>query len=143
MLRGLSWALPVGIAMLAIVASRAQPPEEAKYSGGDTCRLCHPKQHSSWASTRHARAFELLENSDKTSDERCFPCHTTGYGQPSGFKDAQATPELKGVQCEACHGPGEPHVTGAGDKSKTTRMPSAAVCASCHMEFNIHELATE
>jgi hypothetical protein len=143
LLRTLSGAIPVGVALLAIVASPDQPVEEGNYAGSATCRLCHPRQHTSWAATRHERAFELLENSGKTSDDECFPCHTTGHGRPSGFTDPEATPGLKGIQCEACHGPGENHANAAGDKSKITRVPPATVCTRCHMKFSIHELSTE
>jgi len=45
---------------------------------------------------------------DPLATQRCFACHTTGATTISGgFAPENATP---GVTCEACHGPGGPHV---------------------------------
>ncbi len=42
-------------------------------------------------------------------DAECISCHTTGFPYKSGFVSAEATPFLKGNQCENCHGPGSLH----------------------------------
>jgi hypothetical protein len=64
----------------------------------------------SWKKTKHAKeAWESVSAKYQTSAE-CLACHATGYGQPSGFKDASSTPNLEGTTCEACHGPGSKHV---------------------------------
>ena len=48
----------------------------------------------------------LDADKDYTSDETCLPCHVTGYGEKGGFTSISATPDLAGVGCEMCHGPG-------------------------------------
>lgn len=109
-------------------------PATAKYVGVETCRVCHIDQHRQWAQTRHARAFDLLEIAGQAQNPECLSCHTTGYRR-GGFRDAAATPGLKGVQCEACHGPGSEH---QGDPRKIVKTPPASVCAACHKRLNIH-----
>lgn len=72
-----------------------------------------------------AKAFELLKpgvaveakkaakldpNKDYTADANCVGCHVTGYGQNGGFVNVASTPDLAGVGCEACHGPGGTYI---------------------------------
>lgn len=92
-----------------------------EYIGAKKCRVCHLKQYKSWEQTAMAKSFENLKpgvmaeekkkagldpNKDYTNDPTCLKCHTTGYGKPGGFKSIKETPDLAGVQCESCHGPG-------------------------------------
>lgn len=122
----------VGWFASSVVRSQQEAP--AKYVGVDNCKMCHGDMHTNWAKTKHARAFTLLEHAGQAANAQCLPCHTTGYGT-GGYVDEASTPGLKGVQCEACHGPGGNHM---GDPKGTTRTPSAAVCAACHLKLNIH-----
>ncbi|HEU5249177.1 MAG TPA: cytochrome c family protein [Thermoanaerobaculia bacterium] len=116
--------LAVGFVLLAASAS-ASP----SYVGAKKCRACHIKQFQSWEKTRMARAFELLRpgvaaaakqkakldpQKDYTHDEKCVGCHTTGHGSPGGFVSFEQTPELVGVQCESCHGPGGDYLKAGG-----------------------------
>lgn len=100
--------------------SPVQPAEHA-YVGNKKCKMCHLKEWQSWSVTRMAKAYDLLKPGanaeakkkagldpakDYTADATCLDCHTTGHGKPGGFTDIAATPDLAGVGCEMCHGPG-------------------------------------
>src|SRR3954452_12884635 len=74
-------------------------------------------------------------------EDTCLTCHEDqkkGYhGSPHARAANPRTPAAnKG--CESCHGPGQAHVDGGGDKTKITNpnaMPlrdASATCLSCH-----------
>lgn len=92
------------------------PQAAATYVGGDACRKCHFTEHKAWLDTGHSRAWENLPERYRDpaqTDERgraCIACHVTGWQQPGGFQDVEASANLLGVQCEACHGPGSLHL---------------------------------
>jgi hypothetical protein len=116
--------LPRNVALagaLALAAAAFLTADSPAYVGARKCRACHLKQFQSWEQTRMAKSFELLKagahadakkkmnvdpQKDYTHDEKCLPCHTTGLGKPGGFVSLEKTPEMVGVQCESCHGPG-------------------------------------
>ena len=63
----------------------------------------------------------------------CLPCHTVGYGLPTGFTSLAKTPKLAGVQCENCHGPAANHAANPDDPTLVPRVEVAAtVCGGCH-----------
>jgi hypothetical protein len=97
------------------------PAAEHEYIGSKKCKVCHLKEYKSWETTAMATSFEDLKpgqkaeakkaagldpEKDYTGDAKCVACHVTGYGKPGGFVDLATTPDLVGVGCEACHGPG-------------------------------------
>jgi hypothetical protein len=99
--------------------------DEIEYVGSRKCKMCHIKQYNTWKTSKMALAFESLKpgvsadakqarglNPDKdyTSNEECLPCHTTGFGKPGGYLNIEETPDLAGVGCEACHGPGKEYL---------------------------------
>jgi formate-dependent nitrite reductase cytochrome c552 subunit len=109
----------VGTGSFALVAALSVG-DMPSYVGAKKCKMCHSKQYKSWEQTKMAQTFAVLKpgvraeekkkanfdpQKDYTSDRRCLPCHTTGYGRPGGFVSLGETPHLAGVQCEACHGP--------------------------------------
>lgn len=98
------------------------------YLGEAACAVCHPRQDAFWKGTRHARAYETLVKKNSHLDLECIGCHTTGYGTPGGFTLGLERPDLRNVQCEACHGPGARH-TGKGD---IRWVMDASVCGGCH-----------
>ncbi|MGC8641741.1 MAG: multiheme c-type cytochrome [Isosphaeraceae bacterium] len=118
----------------------------ATFVGAETCKRCHPNTYSHWASSKHARAFESLEHDPKPNaihDAECITCHTVGFEYTSGYRSAAATPQLKGTQCENCHGPASKHVS--APDSLEFRKPlrvteqqaeKGDVCNRCHDEDN-------
>jgi hypothetical protein len=140
---------PVETAKLAI----AEPPADAGYIGAKRCSSCHFKEYMTWSKVPHAKAFEKLPAKYKRgADTQCFKCHITGYGHPKGYKGA-ATPDLIGVTCEACHGPGSAHEEVAkkfAQKKELTpeeqKMVNAPIykmipegCQACHITQGGHK----
>jgi len=78
------------------------------YVGSETCKACHDEIYNSFEKTPHWKT---------TLDTR----------RGASFQG-----------CEACHGPGEAHVAGGGDKSKifvfkgTPAKEITARCLTCH-----------
>jgi 2',3'-cyclic-nucleotide 2'-phosphodiesterase (5'-nucleotidase family) len=115
-------------------AAREQSKEEfesrvptEKYLGGAICQRCHQKEYDQWASTPHAHAFATLQtDKGKEFDSGCVGCHVTGWDQPAGYTIQSTGPDLKNVQCEACHGPGTEH-----DRSSPTKV-GKEICLNCH-----------
>jgi hypothetical protein len=121
------------------------PPSGQSYIGVKKCAACHFDQHLVWRKDKHAKAFDDLPAKYK-KDADCLKCHTTGFGEPTGFKTA-ADSHLAGISCEACHGPGSQHeevckplanVTKLSAEQEATardsiyRMLPQNVCITCH-----------
>ena len=103
----------------------------ALFIGASSCIECHEDHHGDWIQTIHATAFDTLIEDGAGDNVLCYPCHTVGYGLPSGFVDLETTPQLADVQCENCHGAGSNH---AADPF-TERMEinfDADHCGECH-----------
>jgi formate-dependent nitrite reductase cytochrome c552 subunit len=98
---------------------------EHAFVGSFACKKCHLKEWKSWSETRMATVFEDLKpgmaveakkkagldpTKDYTRDAMCVACHTTGFGKPGGFVSVEKTPDLVGVGCEMCHGPGGTYI---------------------------------
>lgn len=142
-------------ASLIVVTSSANA---AEYIGAKKCKACHIKEYKAWEKTTMANSIEALKagvkaaekkkagldpDKDYTADPNCLKCHTTGYGKPGGFKSMAETPDLAGVQCEGCHGPGS-EFRGIMKKNKEYKLaevkaagliiPSEdeAGCMACH-----------
>ena len=107
------------------------------FTGAETCVECHPGKHDSWAQTRHAGAFDTLKAIGQGANGSCLPCHTVGYGTPTGFKDEATTPYFEGVQCENCHGPAGDHASNPADLSlRPIRELSTMMCGGCHTGYH-------
>lgn len=108
------------------------------YAGSKTCLECHPSVHSSEVMTPHTKAFSspAFAAAGGQTNNACLPCHTVGFGLPTGFKDARdfrSTNLLAGVQCESCHGPAANHVANEMDLTARPRIDIASqVCGGCH-----------
>jgi hypothetical protein len=149
----------------AMGSQAADTGKKNRYIGTAKCKTCHDKpetgdQHGVWSSLGHAHAFETpatdkaketaaahgVEDAQK-SDE-CRRCHVTAFGvAPEGIQkgfDAEL-----GVQCEACHGPGELHLLARFRAAKQATeaypdipadeivsRPPISTCKTCHNADN-------
>jgi len=110
------------------------PSADVHYVGTKKCRMCHSQWHDAWLdSPKSDHAWDVLKPStsvesktaagldpaaDYRTDERCLACHAVGFGKPGGYvvpapddRRAQRHAEsLRGVGCEACHGPGSAYI---------------------------------
>ena len=140
------------------------------YVGWKKCGGCHKSQKDSWLETTHAKAMDSLKpkthvdhkkkakldpEKDYTKDKDCIGCHTTGYGEPGGFKADMSETKAKyltGVGCEDCHGAGSLYRKGhskAGNKFKKSEEKTQRkvlvetgqifdyeeACNRCHMNY--------
>ena len=152
-------ALVLLFAFFAVSTASAQEGE-FEYIGSKGCKKCHLKQFKSWEQTTMATTFEKLRagvdaeaktgdgldpDKDYTTDAECVACHVTGYGKPGGFVDEATTPDLVGVGCESCHGPGGTYVQDEYMSLKNKEYVKAEIvavgmvdtvgeaqCLSCH-----------
>jgi hypothetical protein len=135
--------------------SSADPPADQEYTGSKRCGSCHFEQYTKWKKDLHSSAFALLTGKYKT-DAKCLKCHTTGYGQPTGYKDAKSE-GLTDIGCESCHGPGSKHEEiskpFAQVKNLTKEQEEAVrgsiwkvlpknVCIECHTTKGHHDSET-
>ena len=104
------------------------------YVGSQSCRPCHQAAYQVWARSGHAHAYATLQKVKRENDPQCIICHVTGWGEPSGFVSLAATPLLKDVHCESCHGPGSEHGARPARGYGRTVMPAG--CVSCHTREN-------
>lgn len=134
-----------------------------KYKGDAACKMCHSKKekgepHVKWSASTHAKAFGTLAGdaakkicadkklgADPQKEKECLACHVTAYGVDAKLVDAKFKPE-NGVQCEACHGPGEFHITNRvkeaslkkviarGGLKDEIKLPTEETCKGCHNE---------
>ncbi len=102
-----------------------------RFVGSATCGSCHAEIHRVWSGTPHARAYQTLLADQSHFSPQCLPCHTTGYLKAGGFGPRTRQPDLVGVGCESCHGPGYDHVRRPLE-SNTTVESGAEPCRRCH-----------
>jgi len=124
-----------GVVLLLLLMNTAGTYSEPSqtYVGWNTCTPCHSDITDSWQNTRHAKAIESLKKTKQEGLPACVKCHVTGYEKDGGFIDNELTPEMAGVQCEVCHGPGSEHVS-TPSTTNTVKEPGAALCRQCHTE---------
>ncbi len=111
-------------------------------AGQTVCGNCHAQPQAQWSGTKHAGAWESLQESGH-AQEFCEGCHSVSElgnaaTEPSGFTSTGDSRYLD-VQCESCHGAGAEH---AADPQAIQPTPSISVfaadgttyqnCAECH-----------
>lgn len=144
-----------------------------KFVGIEGCK-CHKTEIMEWQASKHAKAFDKLTipknrkevkkrkrlvsklnkklkdnekldaKKDYSADKKCLPCHTVGYDERGGFENIDDTPEMAGVGCENCHGPGSLYRVLHKEKDETFTRAEAKgmgaiygsqdkkVCTTCH-----------
>ena len=116
--------------------------ESADYVGTAACAPCHSSEHELWRESAHAAAFDTLRRRGEAQNANCQACHTTGFGESSGWPGGGEA--LLGVGCESCHGPGGRHVAqGARRQGTILRLTEKCdscvilqICGACHDEAN-------
>jgi DmsE family decaheme c-type cytochrome len=104
-----------------------------------------PRQNGAPAPETPKATAATAQATGYVGEETCLTCHEDqkkGYhGNPHARASNPRTPGGK-QGCESCHGPGQAHVDGGGDKSKIknpatmTLRDANASCQSCHNRGN-------
>ena len=104
--------------------------QTARYSGSKACGVCHRQALHVWQTSLHPHALQTLAARGENLDPECLPCHVVGLTSVHGFTSTKKTPDLAGVGCESCHGPGAAH----SKSPKTVRFPKVtqSTCFQCH-----------
>lgn len=110
---------------------------EPKYVGIEACTNCHEDPKAVWDKTKHASAYATLEKQFKEFNLDCVSCHVTGYDRPGGSTVTHVS-DLKDVQCEVCHGPGQNHAKAQGKVKMPIPKPDEKTCLSCHHPPHVH-----
>lgn len=106
-------------------------PARPAFVGSEACRGCHPAAFPSWEASKHRRAWDALVAAGKQLHLDCIACHVTGWREPGGVCRVDAVQGRAEVGCEACHGPGLPHLV--NPVAATTHRPRGPErCLRCH-----------
>ena len=127
--------IAIGLSLLANQRRVTAETSDATYVSEKKCRGCHNQAFKQQAETPHARSFKSLKDAGEADNPKCLTCHTTAYGKTGGFVDAKSTPDLAGVMCQACHGPGSAHVAEGLSKEQrreTIVQKPGENCTKCH-----------
>ena len=135
------WPATPSITSSTATLSSASPARAPKYAGAKVCITCHANICRYETNTPHASAFSspTFAAQGGQTNTLCLPCHTVGYGLPTGFNLTNRggifsyPANLAGVQCENCHGPAANHAAAPDDPTMVPRVEIAAtVCGGCH-----------
>ena len=96
----------------------------ASYKGAESCKKCHELEYAQWSTTAHAAVGQSPEAAAAMPDKKYR--FTTGFGSSGGG--------MLGVQCEACHGPGERHVKEPKKKGQNYIVGLGGSCDNCVVE---------
>lgn len=122
--------IAIGFCISTLALLVPGPIQKNSYMGASYCGSCHAKEYTSWLNSPHAQAFSHLPK-ESIHDQACLNCHATAVFDSN-------TDILPGVQCEACHGPGQYyaklHIKKDVVLSKLLFMqkPNEDSCRRCH-----------
>lgn len=106
-------------------------------AGWQACKQCHEKQVDFFLTTNHSTAWQTLVAKDQQYNPNCALCHVTlpTYDLKKVRDEnllANISPELRGVGCEACHGPSLNHTK--APENLLPGKPDQSVCLQCHTD---------
>jgi peroxiredoxin len=101
---------------------------QARYVGAESCKSCHIKEYEQWQTTKHAMA-DTTDKARQSSPEKLYR-YNTGVDNPGGYPESGR----QGVQCEACHGPGENHIKNPQGKGHNFIVSLGKECGNCVVE---------
>jgi hypothetical protein len=118
----------IAIALAVMAVSFGAQAGDHEYAGAAKCKMCHKVQYASWENTKHAKATEVAKAStEREYSADCLQCHATN-----------ASEDFAGVQCEACHGPGNDYKKMSimkdieAAKANGLIIPTQETCDGCH-----------
>ena len=120
---------------------RVDVPGGNEYVGARKCKECHEEIYKHWTETGHFHAMETLRDiatpAGQDYNPECVRCHVVALDYRTGFQTIDSTPELGGVQCENCHGPGKKHIDDPENPDLLTPAPEddeaiERSCIVCH-----------
>ena len=118
----------IAIAIAVVAVSLSAQAGDHEYAGAAKCKMCHKVQYASWEGTKHAKATETAKaGTEREWGADCLKCHATN-----------ASEDFPGVQCEACHGPGNDYKKMSIMKDRDAAIanglviPTQATCDGCH-----------
>jgi nitrate/TMAO reductase-like tetraheme cytochrome c subunit len=115
-------------ALLVVTAGSAHAADIHEFLGAERCGTCHAPQLQAWKEGPHANALRSL-TPRQARDPACASCHNMAPEGP---------PELRGVQCESCHGPGRSYAAEAVMRDEVLsklmglQPITPQTCAQCH-----------
>ncbi len=118
------------------VGGGGPPVTTASYVGRAVCAACHSDINTAFGTTAHGKDFTNLPglgNLITGFGGACQPCHTVGFGMPTGFTTPAATPQLAGIGCEDCHGPGSLHAASPSASNIKLTPVAKQTCFNCHV----------
>ncbi len=113
--------------LIKLSKARERDIANSDFVGNSVCTACHLSAYEIHAKSKHAEAFETLKKKKKEFDSECIGCHVVGFAEKGGFVSEEKTPQLVGVQCEACHGKRRDHIRDPKIKSDVK-----VNCEACH-----------
>ena len=124
---------------LELADRKPKPPPkgEPAYAGIDSCTNCHDEARKVWDGTKHSHAYATLTKQFKEFNLDCVSCHVTGYDRAGGSTVTHVE-DLKDVQCEVCHGPGQLHALKPEKVKMPVPKPTTDVCLTCHHPPHVH-----
>lgn len=108
---------------------------EAAFIGTAACKECHEEAFPVFEASKHAHAYETLEQKNKQFHLDCVGCHVTGWQQPGGVCRIDKVSDREDVGCESCHGPGSLHAEDP-DVGNIRLTADEPLCVSCHDREN-------